>query len=87
MQYIVQIFFFAWLLLILFGDVELKPGPFSSEEAKKVSTMLEILPKIDKGKDVLLDELAAIEQKQVSVGEKLETLSDTLQTVQSELET
>lgn len=49
--------------------------------------MLEILPKIDKGKDVLLDELAAIEQKQVSVGEKLETLSDTLQTVQSELET
>lgn len=50
---------FARLLLIFWGDAELNPGPLLPEEVKKVLKILEILPKIDKGQDVFLDELAA----------------------------
>lgn len=48
--------------------------------------MLKLVPKIVKGQAALINQLAAIGQKQVSVVEKSKTLYDTLETVQSKLE-
>lgn len=55
------------LLSKLSGDVELNPGFFSPESAKRSLALLEILPKIYKGQTTLIDELVAIKQKQECV--------------------
>lgn len=47
--------------------------------------MLERFPTINNRQAVLHEELAAIMQKQISVDENLETLSCTLQSVESEM--
>lgn len=74
------------LLLILFGDGELNPDPFTPEKSKRILAMLDILPMIDEGQTTLQDKLAEIKnQKQESVEGKLKGLASTLQAVEGEL--
>ncbi|KAM7281064.1 uncharacterized protein ISCGN_005929 [Ixodes scapularis] len=50
------------LLLMMSGDVESNPGPFTERQAEQLLKAVSILPKLEKGQDSLLSELTVIKQ-------------------------
>ncbi|KAM7313020.1 uncharacterized protein ISCGN_002941 [Ixodes scapularis] len=73
------------IMLLLSGNVEMNPGPFTQEQTKRILEVLELLPGIHKNQDVILAEMAAIKQTQTSVEEKLTSVFSTLESLKKDV--
>lgn len=59
------------IMLLLSGNVEMNPGPFTQEQTKRILEVLELLSGIQTNQNVILAEMEAIKQTQTSIEEKL----------------
>lgn len=73
------------MLLIVSGDVEVNPGPFSQEQVHRMLEVMEMLPSIKMTQEALLTEVTAIKQKQITAEEKLTSLSATLDSLKNDV--
>ncbi|CAN7978244.1 unnamed protein product, partial [Ixodes persulcatus] len=73
------------LLLVLSGDVESNPGPFTTQQAEQLLKAISILPKLEKCQDSLLTELTTIKQNQLTVNTKLDALTGKITALETEM--
>ncbi|XP_040063069.1 uncharacterized protein LOC115323763 [Ixodes scapularis] len=63
------------LMLLISGDVELNTGPLTDDQIQKLLKALDLLPKLDKGQEALLSQVAEINKNQVLLDKKIEALN------------
>ncbi|XP_040074143.1 uncharacterized protein LOC120846445 [Ixodes scapularis] len=73
------------LTLILSGDVELNPGPLTDAQIHKLLKAVDLLPKLDKGQETLINDVAEINRNQVRLDKKFEALNMKFTAMEAEI--
>lgn len=73
------------MILFVSGDVEMNPDPFTDEQMTRMLETIELFPGMNKTQMAPLTEVTAIKQKQISVDEKLSSLSAALESLKKDV--